>query len=70
MNGLLIFYISLHRKCFFFNILEVVLAYNLVKIKFIKEKEVIYDSPNANVKSRGIQLIGPGCLQRVLKADN
>ena len=55
---------------FLFNILEVVLAYNLVKIKFIKEKEVIYDSPNANVKSRGIQLIGPGCLQRVLKADN
>ena len=54
---------------FLFNILEAVLAYDLVKIRFIKEKEVILNG-NAHDKSRGIQLIGPGCLQRVLKGVN
>ena len=54
---------------FLFNILETVLAYYLVKIRFIKEKEVILNG-NAHDKSRGIQLIGPGCLQRVLKGVN
>ena len=49
----IILYISLHRKCFFFNILESVLAYDLVKIGF-KEKEVILNG-NTNDKSRGIQ---------------
>ena len=49
---------------FLFDILEAVLACDLVRIRFIKEKEV---NENANDKSRGIQLIGPGCLQRVLK---
>ena len=54
---------------FLFDILEAVLAYDLVKIRFIKEKEVILNG-NANDKSRGIQLIGPGSLQRVLKGVN
>ena len=54
---------------FLFNILEALLAYDHVKIRFIKEKEVILNG-NANDKSRGIQLIGPGCLQRVLKGIN
>ena len=54
---------------FLFDILEAVLAYDLVKIRFIKEKEVILNR-NANDKSRGIQLIGRGCLQRVLKGVN
>ena len=43
---------------FLLNILEAVLAYDLVKIRFIKEKEVILNG-NTNDKSRGIQLIGP-----------
>ena len=54
---------------FLFDILEAVLAYDLLKIRFINEKEVILNG-NANVKSRGIQLIGPGCLQRVHKGVN
>ena len=51
------------------NILEGVLAYALVKIRFMKEKEVILNG-NINDKSRGIQLIGPGYLQKVIKGDN
>ena len=39
---------------FLFDILEAVLAYGLVKIRFIKEKEVILNG-NANDKNRGIQ---------------
>ena len=54
---------------FLFYILEVVLAYNIVKIIFINEKVVILNG-SANDKSRGIQLIGSGCLQRVVKGDN
>ena len=54
---------------FLFHILEALLAYDHVKIRFIKEKEVILNG-NANDKSRWIQLIGPGCLQRVLKGIN
>ena len=52
-----------------FNILEAVLACDCVKIRFIKEKELILNG-NINDKSKGIQLIGPGCLQRVLKGVN
>ena len=51
---------------FLFTSLEAVLTYDLVKIRFIKEKEVILNG-NANDKSRGVQLFGPCCLQRVLK---
>ena len=40
---------------FLLNILEAVLAYDLVKIRFMKEKEVILNG-NTNDKSRGIQL--------------
>ena len=47
---------------FLFDILEAILAYDFVKIRFIKETEVILNG-NANNKSRRIQLIGPGCLQ-------
>ena len=54
---------------FLFNILEAVLAYDFVKIRFIKEKKVILNG-NANDKSRDIQLIGPGHLQDVLKGVN
>ena len=54
---------------FLLNILKAVLAYDLVKIRFIKEKEVIHNG-NTNDKSRGIQLIGPGYLQKVLKGVN
>ena len=54
---------------FLLNILEAVLAYNLVKIRFMKEKEVILNG-NTNDKSRGIQLIGPGHLQKVIKGVN
>ena len=46
---------------FLFDILEAVLAYDLFKIRFIKEKEVILHA-KANDKSRGIQSIGPACL--------
>ena len=53
-------------KMFLLNILEGVLAYDLVKIRFMKEKEVILNG-NINDKSRRIQLIGPGCLQKVIK---
>ena len=41
---------------FLFDILEAILAYDLGKIRFINEKEVILNG-NANEKSRGIQLI-------------
>ena len=54
---------------FLLNILEAVLAYDLVKISFIKEKEVILNG-NSNDKNRGIQLIGPGYLQKVIKGVN
>ena len=54
---------------FLLNILEAVLAYELVKIRYIKEKEVILNG-NTNDKSRGIQLIGPGYLQKVMKGVN
>ena len=54
---------------FLLNILEGVLAYDLVKIRFMKEKEVILNG-NIKDKSRGIQLIGPGYLQIVIKGVN
>ena len=54
---------------FLLNILEAVLAYELVKIRFMKEKEVILNG-NTNGKSRGIQLIGPGYLHVVIKGVN
>ena len=54
---------------FLLNILEAVLAYDLVKIRFMKEKEVILNG-NTNDKSRGIQLIEPGYLQKVIKGVN
>ena len=57
------------QKIFLLNILEAVLAYDLVKIRFIKGKEVILNG-NTNDKSRGIQLIGPGYLQKVIKGVN
>ena len=57
------------QKLLLLNILEVVLAYDLVKIRFIKEKEVILNG-NTNDKSRGIQVIGPGYLQKVIKGVN
>ena len=53
---------------FLLNILESVLAYDLVKITF-KEKEVILNG-NTNDKSRGIQLNGPGYLQKAIKGVN
>ena len=46
---------------FLLNILEAVSAYDHVKIRFIKKKEVILNG-NTKDKSRGIQLIGPGYL--------
>ena len=49
--------------------MEAVLAYDLVKIRFMKEKEVILNG-NTNDKSRGIQLIGPGYLHEVIKGVN
>ena len=45
------------------------MAYDLVKIRFIKENEVILNR-NTNDKSRGIQLIRPGYLQKVIKGVN
>ena len=54
---------------FLLNILEAVLAYDLVEIRLIKEKEVILNG-NTNDKSRGTQLIGPGYLQKVIKGVN
>ena len=54
---------------FLLNIWEAVLAYDLVKIRFIKEKQVILDG-NTNDKSRGVQLIGPGYLQKIIKGVN
>ena len=57
------------QNMFLLNILVVVLAYDLVKIRFMKEKEVILNG-NTHDKSRGIQLIGPGYLQKVIKGVN
>ena len=57
------------QKMFLLNILEAVLAYDHVKIRFIKENEVILNG-NTNDKSRGIQLTGPGYLQKVIKGIN
>ena len=37
--------------------------------RFMKEKEMILNG-NTNDKSRGIQLIGPGYLQKVIKGVN
>ena len=54
---------------FLLNILEAVFAYGLVKIRSMKEKEVILNE-NTNDKSRGIQLIGPGYLQKIIKGVN
>ena len=54
---------------FLLNILEPVLAHDLVKSRFIKEKEVLLNG-NTNDKNRGIQLIGPGYLQKVIKGVN
>ena len=54
---------------FLLNISEAVLAYVLVKIRFMKEKEVILNG-NTNDKSRGIQLIGHGYLQKIIKGVN
>ena len=65
MKDILTFYISLHRKCFYLIFIEAVLAYDLVRIRYIKEQEVTLNG-NANDKSRGIQLIGPVYLQREL----
>ena len=52
---------------FLLNILKAV--YDLVKIRFIKEKEMIPNG-NTNDKSRGIQLFGYGYLQKVIKGVN
>ena len=57
------------QKMFLLNILEAVLAYDLVKIGFMKENEVTLNG-NTNDKSRGLQLIGPGYLQKVIKGVN
>ena len=54
---------------FLIKILEAVLAYDLGEIRFTKENEVIING-NTNDKGRGIPLIGPGNLQKVLKAVN
>ena len=54
---------------FLFDILKAVLAYDTVSIRYFNEKEVILNG-KANGKSRGIQLIGPGFLQRELKGVN
>ena len=42
------------QKMFLLNILEAVLAYDLLKVRFNKEKEMILNG-NTNYKSRGIQ---------------
>ena len=54
---------------FLFDTLEAVLAYDLVKIRFIKVKKLILNG-TAYDKSRGIRFIGPGCLQTILKGVN
>ena len=54
---------------FLLNILEAVLAYDLVKIRFIKEREAILNG-NTNDKNRGIQLTGPGYLQKIIKGGS
>ena len=54
---------------FLLKILEGVLAYDLVKIRLMKEKEVTLNG-NIKDKSREIQLIGPGYLQKVIKGVN
>ena len=54
---------------FLLNIVAAVLAYDLVKIRFMKDKEVILNG-NTNDKSRGIQLIGSGYFQKVIKGVN
>ena len=56
------------QKMILFHILEAVFAYGLAKIRFTMEKEVILNG-NTNDKSRGIQLIGPGHLQKVKEVN-
>ena len=51
------------------NSLEAALTYDFVKIRFMKEMEVVLNG-NTNDKSRGIQLIGPGYLQKVIRGVN
>ena len=41
----------------------------LLKLDLLREKEVILNG-NTNDKSRGIQLLGPGYLQKVIKGVN
>ena len=48
---------------------EAALTYDFVKIRFMKEMEVVLNG-NTNDKSRGIQLIGPGYLQKVIRGVN
>ena len=57
------------QKIFPFDILEAFLVYGHVKIRYLKEKEAIING-DVNDKSRGIQLIGPSYLHRVLRGVN
>ena len=54
---------------FFFESLEALPEYDHVAVRIFKEKTVILNR-EANDKIKGIQLIGPTCLQEVLRGVN
>ena len=53
---------------FLFDILVALLSYDHICVRFLKEKVAILDR-DINDNIRGIQLIGPGCLQKVLRGS-
>ena len=57
------------RTMFLFDILIALLSYDHLVARFRKEKEAVLNR-DINDNIRGIQLIGPGCLQKVLRGVN
>ena len=68
MEGLLLLYISLHRKCFFLMFWKLYWHIALLKLDLSGKGSDI--NGNTNDKTRGIQLSGPDYLQKVLKEVN
>ena len=69
MKYLLTFYILLHRKRFFLIFWKPFRYMTMFKLDFLNEKTAILNR-DANDKIRGIQLIGPNRLLKVLSRVN
>ena len=61
--------IFIAQKRFLFDILVALPAHNHIWVSFLKEKAALLDR-DVNDNTRGIQLIGPSCLQKVLRGVN